>query len=75
MTVKDLIRELENFDGDMPVRIGMRQRYGSNFAMEIEWDIEERTINAYYGSDYEAVVITEGEQCGSVDYKIGGYYE
>lgn len=67
MTVRQLIRELEYFDGDMEVRIGMKQRYGTDFAMRIE-DVEERNVRAYYGDDYEAVVITEGEQCGAVDY-------
>lgn len=67
MTVRQLIRELEIFDGDMEVRIGMRQKYGTDFAMRIE-DIEERNVRAFYGADYEAVVITEGEQCGAVEY-------
>ena len=69
MTVRDLIDILENFDEDMEVRIGMKQRYGTDFAMEIDDScIEEHTINAFYGDDYEAVVITEGSQCGSVKY-------
>ena len=67
MTVGNLIKLLKNFDEDVEVRIGMKQNYGSDFAMKIE-DIEERVINAYYGNDYEAVVITEGSQCGVVDY-------
>lgn len=68
MTVRDLIDMLENFDDDMEVRIGMQQNYGTDFAMEVEYDIEEYSINSFYGSDYKAVVITEGGQCGSVDY-------
>ena len=68
MTVKELIELLENFDGDMEVRIGMRQHYGTDFAMNICNDIEEYTINSFYGKDYKAVVITEGGQCGSVNY-------
>lgn len=68
MTVRELIEALENFDGDMEVRIGMQQNYGTDFAMNIKDNIEEYTINSFYGKDYKAVVITEGRQCGAVDY-------
>ena len=68
MRVKDLIEILETYDGDMKVKIGMRQTYGTDFAMDIEYDIEERKINAFYGKDYKAVVITQGSQCGAVVY-------
>lgn len=68
MKVRDLIEELQNFDDDAEVIIGMRQTYGSDFAMDIEYDIEEHKIMAFYGEDYKAVVITEGSQCGVVDY-------
>lgn len=69
MTVRELIDMLENFDDDMEVRIGMQQTYGANFAMEIR-DVEEHNVMAFsfYGEDYKAVVITEGGQCGAVDY-------
>lgn len=68
MTIRELINELENFDEDMEVLIGMQQRYGTDFAMSIQDNIEEYTIRAFYGDDYKAVVITEGSQCGAVDY-------
>ena len=68
MTVGELISILEDFDEDMPVKIGMIQNYGSNFAMEIS-EVEEHTIKAWYGNDYNAVVITEGSQIGIVDYE------
>lgn len=69
MTVRDLIDILENFDDDMEIRIGMKQNYGTDFAMEIDDSyIEEYTINSFYGEDYKAVVLTEGRQCGAVDY-------
>jgi hypothetical protein len=68
MTVRDLIDALEQFDSDMEVRIGMIQNYGSNFAMNIIDDIAEHKINTFYGNDYKAVVITEGNQVGTVDY-------
>lgn len=68
MKVRDLIEELEQFDEDMEVRIGMIQNYGSNFAMNIIDDIAEHRINTFYGKDFNAVVITEGNQIGVVDY-------
>lgn len=68
MTVRELIDELENFDEDMEVRIGMIQNYGSNFAMNIMRDVEEHNIRSFYGDDYKAVVLTEGNQVGTVDY-------
>ena len=68
MTVKELIEKLERFDGDMQVRIGMEQKYGSNFAMHIVTDIDEFNIESFLGKDYRAVVLTEGSQCGTVDY-------
>lgn len=68
MTVRDLIDILETYNDDMKVRIGMRQTYGTDFAMDVEYDIEERKIRAFYGNDYKAVVITEGSQCGAVVY-------
>ena len=39
MTVRELIDELERFDDDMEVKIGMIQNYGSNFAMDIMCEI------------------------------------
>ena len=68
MTVRDLIDILKTYDEDMQVRIGMRQTYGSDFAMDIGYDIAEYTIESFRGTDYKAVVLTEGSQCGVVDY-------
>lgn len=68
MKVRDLIEELEQFDEDMEVRIGMIQNYGSNFAMNIVDDVAEHTIKSFYGDNYKAVVLTEGNQIGTVDY-------
>lgn len=67
MTVRELIDALECFDEDMEVRIGMRQTYGTDFAMEIS-DVEEHNVMGFYGEYYKAVVITEDSQCGAVDY-------
>jgi len=70
MTVRDLIEQLEEFDDDMEVKIGMIQSYGSNFAMNICDDIvEERTIHDWDYGDYKAIVITEGGQIGTVNYE------
>ena len=68
MTVRDLIDALEEFPEDMEVRIGMIQRYGSNFALSICENGEVHKIKAWYEKDYKAVVITEGSQIGIVDY-------
>lgn len=68
MTVNELIEELENFDGDIEVRIGMIQNYGSNFAMNIVDNIAEHTIKSFDRYDFKAVVLTEGHQIGTVDY-------
>ena len=67
MKVKDLIDILNTYDEDMEVRIGMQQNYGTDFAMNIR-EVEECTVNSFYGEDYKAIVITEGSQCGAVDY-------
>ena len=68
MTVRDLIEMLEEFDEDMEVCIGMIQNYGSNFAMNIADDVAEHKIRTFYGNDCRAVVLTEGNQIGTVDY-------
>lgn len=68
-----MIEILKTYDGDMKVKIGMRQNYGSDFAMDVDCDIAEHNIRAFCGNDYKAVVITEGSQCGTVDY--GDEYE
>ena len=46
----------------------MIQNYGSNFAMNISDDVAEHKIRSFYGKDFKAVVITEGNQVGTVDY-------
>lgn len=70
MTVKELINWLEDFDDDAEVVIGMKQRYGSNFAMEIENVSEEKVDNWDTNEeDIPYVVITEGKQIGCVGYE------
>lgn len=68
MTVRELKDQLETFDDDMEVVIGMQQTYGTNFAMEIENNLDEYNVTVFGGEDCRAVVITEGSQIGSVDY-------
>ena len=68
MTVRELKDQLDTFDDDMEVVIGMRQTYGTNFAMEIESNLDEYDVTAFDGEDCRTVVITEGSQIGVVDY-------
>lgn len=68
MTVGELINELEQFDEDMEVKIGMIQAHGSNFAMDISNIVEEHNIEKFYGEDERAVILTEDGQIGIVDY-------
>ena len=68
MTVRELKDQLETFDDDMEVVIGMQQTYGTNFAMEIENNLDEYNVTTFVGENCRAVVITEGSQIGSVDY-------
>ena len=67
MTVGELKELLEDFDDEMEVRIGIVQRYGTDFANDID-DVEEHRIRAFYGSDYKSVVLREGSQVGAVDW-------
>lgn len=68
MTVDELIGMLEQFDRDAEVVIGMRQRYGSDFAKEIV-DVTEEEITPWYDDNMNVVVITEGGQLGVVNYE------
>ena len=68
MTVRELINWLEDFDEDANVVIGMRQKYGTDFAMEIE-DISVERVDVWDNGEEETVVITEGSQMGGVLYE------
>ena len=68
MKVKDLIEILETYDENQEIVIGMKQNYGTDFATKVTYDIEERKIRSFWGADYKAVVITQGEQLGAVVY-------
>lgn len=69
MTVGELISLLEDYEEDTPVVIGMYQNYGSNFAMLLTDSIEQLTVHDWDDGDYEAVVLTEGRQIGTVEYE------
>ena len=67
MTVRELINELERFEDDDEVCIGMYQNYGTNFVMEIN-EVEESRIHNYDDEDDDyRVMIIEGRQFGSID--------
>ena len=67
ISVKELINELSQFDPDTKVVIGMVQKYGSDFAMEIS-NVSFEQIEMWDYEDEPCVVITEGKQIGSVCY-------
>ena len=69
MTVRELIEILETYDDNARVMIGMKQKYGTDFAMDIDCEVGEYGIKAFYGEDFRAVVLTEGNQRGAVDYE------
>ena len=67
MNVSELIEMLSQFDKNMPVVIGMKQKFGCDFAKEISHVSIER-INGFFSGDADVVVITQAEQIGVVDY-------
>ena len=68
MTVRDLIEELENFDDDQKVVIGMQQNYGCDFAYTI-YDTEELPVKDWDNEKEDMVVLTMGRQFGTVKYE------
>lgn len=67
MTVGELKELLEDFDDEMEVRIGMVQRYGTDFVYDIN-EVEENGVEAFYGDDYKAVMIMMGSQLGAINF-------
>lgn len=63
MTVKDLIYELETFDGDMEVLI---QSTNTMYVDSI-YGAEEKELRAFYGDDRDVLVVVAGGQIGAVD--------
>ena len=72
MTVAELKNWLDDFDDDAEVCIGMYQRCGSNFAMNIN-EVAEYEINPFYDDSCKMVVIVEGSQMGTVDFDSEDY--
>lgn len=68
MKIKELIEVLEGFDPEMKVIIGMVQRYGTDFAMEIE-EVSVNKVEFWNNHDDNCVVITEGNKIGGVCYE------
>ena len=63
MTVRELIEELEEFDGDMEV---VFKPSNSNYVDSIREMPIEREISSFYGEDRKAVVILSDGQTGAV---------
>lgn len=73
MTVGELKDILNQYDEDLPVCIGMIQTYGSNFATELD-DVNELNVDDWeYGEEHK-VVLTQGSQIGTVDYRNGNEF-
>lgn len=71
MTVEELIEILSQFNPDEEVVIGMEQRYGSNFIMEIR-NVYKRDVEPFdYNNDepVNCVVITQGSEIGTACYE------
>lgn len=68
MTVSELREELERFDDDMEICIGMEQNYGSNFAYTIS-ETEIYDVKDWDNDREEKVVISMGRQFGTVKYE------
>ena len=64
MKVKELISQLEKFDGDMKVNICVQQQYEDDLVMGIEWEVEEKEIITFDGKRYNAALIIQDCQCG-----------
>ena len=68
MTVKELKDQLNAFDDNMEVVIGLRQVLGTNFANEIRGCLVGCNVTTPNGRVYRTVAITEGITIGDVDY-------
>lgn len=62
MTVRDLINELENYDKDLEVVFkGSNTMYVDSIRT-----IGTNEVHAFYGNDWEAVVLYADQQVGAV---------
>lgn len=62
MRVRELREMLEEYDDNSLV---VFQPENSSYVENFENAIGHRPISAFYGNDYEAIVIKSGGQCGS----------
>lgn len=67
MTVKELIEMLNEFDSDAEIVIGQQQRYGNDFAYEIN-DVSEQICEGFWFGSEKVVSINLGEQMGYINY-------
>lgn len=67
MTVGDLKYILNDYDEDMPVCVGQIERYSGNFATELD-GVSILTVDDWEYGEEKKVVLTQGEQIGSVEY-------
>lgn len=68
MTVGELKNILEDYDEDLPVCIGMIQKYGSNFATELD-DVDDFMVDDWEYGEEKKVVLMQGSQIGIVNYR------
>lgn len=62
MTVRELIEELENYDGNMEV---VMKPSNSMYVEEIQ-GMGKRTIRSFYGQDRNGLIILSDGQTGAV---------
>ena len=67
MTVREVISWLKDFDEDMEVVIGQRQRYGTDFAYGIH-NIAEQIYEGFWSGSSKVVSINMDEQMGTIIY-------
>ena len=67
MTIGELINELEQYDRNADVILGLQQRYGTDLAYEIRSVRIQHWLGNWYGEENE-VTINIGEQIGTIDY-------
>jgi hypothetical protein len=62
MTIKELIRELENFDGDMEVVT----KQSNGVCVEAVSGADTKELRSFYGKDRTVVVIMPDGQIGAI---------
>lgn len=67
MTVREMIELLGEFDDDAEIVIGEQQRYGNDFAYDIN-DVTEQIYEGFWYGEGKVVSINLGRQMGYIDY-------